>query len=328
MAKKKKKNKGQKPKRKQGEMGEGTVIRSTGKWYQVRLNDGRIEECRLRGRMRMEGIKSTNPVAVGDHVKVEVAEDGSMITQLLPRKNYVLRKARNLSKRVHILAANIDQAIILFTLDHPVTTLGYVDRLLVSCEAYGVTPILVFNKVDLLNTDTLKTKLADFQGIYNKIGYKTLVLSALEAEYADQVRELFKDKVSFVVGRSGAGKSTLINLAEPGLNLKVGDVSTFSGRGRHTTTFAEMFSLSFGGWIIDSPGFKEMETYYIERHELSHFFPEMVLLLNECKFHNCTHDSEPSCAIKEAVKEGNISESRFHTYLSMLDEIEANKEEY
>ncbi|MCB9231378.1 MAG: ribosome small subunit-dependent GTPase A [Bacteroidia bacterium] len=307
---------------------QGTVIRSTGKHYQVRLEAGEMVECRLRGRMRMDGIKSTNPVAVGDHVEVLVSGEESMITGLLPRQNYVLRKARNLSKRVHILCANVDQALILFTIDHPVTTLGYVDRLLVSCEAYGVTPVLVFNKVDLLDSEEKQQKLDDFQEIYDWVGYKTLVLSAIQEEYAAQVRELLKDKVSFLVGRSGAGKSTLVNLAEPGLNLKTGHVSEFSGRGTHTTTFAEMFPLEQGGWIIDSPGFKEMEIYDIEKHELSHFFPEMLPLLDQCKFHNCTHDMEPGCAVKAEVETGKVPDSRYHTYLSMLAEIEANKEGY
>jgi ribosome biogenesis GTPase len=299
----------------------GVVVRSTGSWYRVRTEDGNVHECKLRGKFRIKGIKTTNPVAVGDHVHISIEEDVGFIREIEDRRNYVLRKSVNLARRAHILCANIDQAVILFTLDHPVTTLGYVDRLLVTCEAYHIPAVIVFNKVDVLDEAGM-AKLADFRRIYEQIGYPTLSINATDPQHADAVRDLLRDKVSFLVGRSGAGKSTTVNLVEPELELKVGDVSDFSGRGTHTTTFAEMHDLSFGGHIIDSPGFKEMVIFDFERADLSHYFPEMRDRLNECKFANCIHLSEPDCAIKAAVESGEIPVSRYNTYRGMLEEIE------
>ena len=304
----------------EGPLLDGVVIRSTGSWYKVRLEDGTVQDCKLRGKFRIKGIKSTNPVAVGDNVRITIEEDVGFIREIQDRSNYVLRKSVNLSRRAHILCANIDQAIILFSLVDPVTTLGYVDRLLVTCEAYHIQPVILFNKVDQLDEEG-KKKLKDFERIYSSIGYPILSISATDAQYAQQVKELLRDKVSFLVGRSGAGKSTTINLVEPELALKVGETSDFSQRGRHTTTFAEMFDLSFGGSIIDSPGFKEMVIFDIEKAELCHYFPEMREYLDECKFSNCMHLKEPGCAVKEAVEEGKIPLSRYHTYTGMLDEI-------
>lgn len=324
MAKKKKKKSSSskpKPARVEGPLLKGVVVRSTGSWYRVRSEEGNFYECTLRGKFRIKGIKTTNPVSVGDHVHFSLDEDVGVISAIDDRRNYVLRKSVNLARRAHILCANIDQAIILFTLESPVTTLGYVDRLLVTCEAYHIPAVLLFNKVDQLDEDGL-IRLANFREAYSKIGYPSLAISATDPACADEVRELMQDKVSFLVGRSGAGKSTTVNLVEPGLQLKVGEVSDFSGRGRHTTTFAEMFDLSFGGHIIDSPGFKEMVIFDFERSDLSHYFPEMRSRIESCKFHNCIHVSEPNCAIKEAVEAGEIPESRYHTYLGMLAEIE------
>lgn len=317
MAKKKK----SKPSAPSGPLHNGTVVRSTGSWYQVRLEDGRVLDCRLRGKFRIKGIKTTNPVAVGDRVQVSVGEEDSNIQAIEPRRNYVLRKSVNLARRAHILCANIDQAIVLFTVDQPVTTLGYVDRLLVTCEAYHIPAVVLFNKVDVLD-EAGKVKLAEFQELYARAGYEVEAISALDAEAAPKVKALLQDKVSFMVGRSGAGKSTTINLVEPDLDLKTGHISDNSGRGRHTTVFAEMFPLSFGGQIIDSPGFKEMVIFDFEKAELSHYFPEMRPHLNDCRFNNCIHVQEPGCAVKEAVENGEIAESRYHTYLNMLDEIE------
>lgn len=299
----------------------GTVTRSTGSWYRVELEDGSIHDCKLQGKFRIKGIKTTNPLAVGDHVRITIEEDVGFIREILDRHNYVLRKSVNLSHRAHILCANIDQAILLFTLDQPVTTLGYIDRLLVTCEAYHIPAVLLFNKVDLLD-EAGRERLAEFRERYEAIGYETLTISAEQEEYQEVVQDLLRDKTSFLVGRSGAGKSTTINLAEPTLQVKTGNISDFSGRGRHTTTFAERFPLSFGGYIIDSPGFKEMVIIDFEKGDLSHYFPEMAAHLNDCKFHNCIHVSEPGCAVKAAVSEGIIAESRYHTYLGMLEEVD------
>jgi ribosome biogenesis GTPase / thiamine phosphate phosphatase len=309
----------------------GTVVRSTGSWYRVRLENGQIEECRMRGKLRMKDIKTTNPIAVGDHVRLgyeeadtnESQEGGYTIFEIMDRENYVLRKSVNLSKRGHILCANIDQAIIVFSIENPVTTLGFVDRLIVTCEAYHIKPVILFNKIDLLSAEGLQ-RLDDYQHLYQAVGYSIHAISAKDPSYADDIRRLMQGKVSFLVGRSGAGKSATVNLVAPELDLKVGEISDFSGRGKHTTTFAEMFELPFGGFIIDSPGFREMQIFDFEKAEIGPLFPEMRPYLDECKFSNCMHVTEPGCAVKVAVKEGKIPESRYHTYLGMLKEVETN----
>lgn len=286
------------------------------------MESGDVLDCKLRGKFRVKGIKSTNPVAVGDHVVVEIEDEVGTISEIQQRHNYILRKSVNLSARMHILCANIDQALILFTINHPITTLGYVDRLLVSCEAYGIEAVLVFNKIDRLDDPRDLQKLDEFASAYEKIGYRVIRTNAKDESCRELVQEVLRDKVSFVVGRSGAGKSTMINLVEPSLNLKTGKIKEQDGRGRHTTTYAEMFDLSFGGSIIDSPGFKEMEIYDIRKDELAHFFPEMLEPMKNCKFGNCSHVSEPNCSVRAAVEGGEIAESRYHTYLSMLEEVD------
>lgn len=298
----------------------GTVLRSTGAWYKVRLASGIIIDCRLAGKIRLEGLKSTNPVAVGDHVLVEDDNGTGSILSIEPRRNYIPRRSVNLSKQVHVLCANVDQALLFFTIEHPMTTLGYIDRLVVTCEAYDVEPVIVFNKTDLLDTPALQAKVDDYESIYQGAGYRTVRVSAIDPAEAEKVRDLLRDKVSFLAGRSGTGKSSLVNLADSGLKLATGEVSDFSGKGRHTTTFAEMHSLSFGGSIIDAPGFKEMEIFGFEKAEVAHFFPEMRERIHDCRFNNCLHVEEPGCAIVDAVEEGLIPLPRYHTYLGMLNE--------
>jgi ribosome biogenesis GTPase len=300
----------------------GTVIRTTGSWYRILTLEGRVIDCTLRGKIRLKGLKSTNPIAIGDRVTYqwEKKDESGQIISILPRKNYILRKAVKLSSQFHILCANIDQALLIATLEDPFTPLGFIDRFLVSCEAFHIPVVILLNKADKLNTDKLKDKAADYLSIYRNIGYKIELTSGFTAVSAEKIRNLLQGKTSFLGGHSGVGKSTLINLVDPDLQLKTGEISTFSGKGKHTTTFAEMFPLSFGGFVIDAPGFKEMELFDFQRNEISHYFPEMRDRISYCKFNDCTHTEEPGCAIKEAVESGEIAESRYHTYLGMLSE--------
>lgn len=308
-----------------GELISGTIVRSTGSWYKVKLEDQTVIDCRLRGKFKLKDLKSTNPVAVGDKVKVSLEQDEEntgVIREILPRKNFLIRKSVNLSRRVHILCANIDQAVILFTLTHPHTLLGYVDRLLVTCEAYDIPAVIIFNKIDRVKEEEMEDKLEQFVNTYTALGYPVIQLCAHDPAYREPIRDLLRDKVSFMVGKSGAGKTTLINLADENLDLKTKEISDTWGEGRHTTTYAEMFDLIFGGHIIDSPGFKEMELVEFTPDELSGYFREFVPFLQECKFNDCSHTNEPHCAIKEAVEAGKIAETRYGTYLAMLGGIE------
>lgn len=304
----------------------GIVMRTTGSFYRIRQASGHITECTLRGKIRTQELKSTNPVAVGDKVTFIPEElDGATgtITSILPRNNYILRKSVKLSSQYHILCANVDQAVLIATVEEPFTPLGYIDRFLVSCEAFHIPAIIVFNKTDRLTTPKLRDKAMDWYKVYRTCGYPVFPFCATEPEQAAQAREILQNKTSFLAGHSGAGKSTFINLADSNLDLKTGQISKGSGKGKHTTTFAEMFELSFGGFVIDAPGFKEMELYEFSRQELSHYFPEMRKYLEGCRFNDCTHTKEPGCAIREEVLRGNIPESRFNTYLSMLSQIES-----
>lgn len=298
-------------------------MRTTGSFYRVRLDEGGEVECTLRGKMRTRELKSTNPVAVGDGVEIETEPDGrkGAIIDILPRHNYILRKSVKLSSQYHILCANVDQAVLIATVEEPFTPLGYIDRFLVSCEAFHIPVVIVFNKTDRLTTDRLRDKATDWYRIYRSCGYMVFPFCATDPALASGAQEILKGKTSFLAGHSGAGKSTFVNLADPELQLKTGIISHASGKGKHTTTFAEMFELSFGGFVIDAPGFKEMELYDISRAELSHYFPEMRRFRAECRFADCTHTKEPGCAIKREVLRGVIPESRFNTYLSMLEEI-------
>lgn len=296
----------------------GLVIKSTGSWYQVEGEDGQTYDCRIKGKFRTKGIKTTNPIAVGDHVQFELELDqgSGVITVLEPRKNYIIRKSVNLSKQTQIIGANLDQAILVVTLASPPTSLGFIDRFLVTAEAYGIPSVLVFNKLDLFSEEGLEI-LQAYKNIYEEIGYPCYEVSALEQINIEQIRALLKDKVTLVSGHSGVGKSTLVNSIVPDAGLRTGNISDWSDKGKHTTTFAEMIHLPFGGKLIDTPGIRELGIVDIEQQELSHFFPEMRALMNRCRFNNCRHINEPGCMVIAAVEAGEISDTRYESYISI-----------
>ncbi|SDP99481.1 ribosome biogenesis GTPase [Mucilaginibacter sp. OK268] len=297
---------------------QGLITKSTGSWYQVQTPDGQCIDCRIKGKFRMNGITTTNPVAVGDVVDFEMEpnSENGVITNLQQRKNYIIRKAINLSKQAQIIAANLDQALLVVTLASPRTSLGFIDRFLVTAEAYDIPARLIFNKLDLFSDEGLEI-LADYKAIYENIGYPCFEVSALDGTNINQVQELLKDKVTLFSGHSGVGKSSLINSLLPSLDLRTHMVSEWSDKGMHTTTFAEMFELPQGGFIIDTPGIRELGVIDIEKQELGHFFPEMRERMNECRFNNCRHINEPGCAVLEALENGEIELSRYESYLSI-----------
>jgi len=299
---------------------QGLIIKSTGSWYQVQTKDGQRIDCRIKGIFRTKGITTTNPLAVGDVVDfdMEPEQETGVITNLQPRKNYIIRKSINLSKQGQIIAANLDQALLVVTLASPRTSLGFIDRFLVTAEAYDIPAKLIFNKLDLFSDEGLEI-LAGYKAIYEKIGYPCYEVSALEGTNIELVQELLKDKVTLFSGHSGVGKSSLINALLPDLDLRTNQVSDWSDKGMHTTTFAEMFELPQGGFIIDTPGIRELGVIDIEKQELSHFFPEMRALMNQCRFNNCRHINEPGCAVLEAVENGEIELSRYDSYLSIYN---------
>ncbi len=304
-------------------MNEGLVIRTTGSWYRVLLADGGQRDCRLRGNYRLRGNKQTNPVAVGDHVLFEMQEDGTgVIHEVEDRKNYIVRRATKLSKQTHVIAANIDLLCIVATLGLPRTSTGFIDRLLVTAEAYHIPAAILFNKSDLMVDDELRALQQEVGDIYRKVGYPVLEVSALEGTGVDAVKEMIADKTVLFSGHSGVGKSALLNAISPGLGLKVGQISDWSLKGKHTTTFAEIFPIQQSTFLIDTPGIKEFGMVDFNRQELSHFFPEMRERLHDCHFANCTHRHEPGCAIKKAVVDGLISEERYHNYLNILEDTE------
>lgn len=298
----------------------GLVIKSTGSWYQVQDEQGNQYDCRIKGKFRTKGIKTTNPIAVGDwvHFELESDQDTGVIKELEPRKNYIIRKSVNLSKQTQIIGANLDQAILVVTLASPPTSLGFIDRFLVTAEAYDIPPILVFNKLDLFSEEGLEI-LGEYKSIYENIGYPCYEVSAAEGTNIDQIIVLLKDKVTLVSGHSGVGKSTLINSIVPDAALRTGNISDWSDKGKHTTTFAEMINLPFGGKLIDTPGIRELGIVDIEKQELSHFFPEMRVFLNKCRFNNCVHINEPGCLVLQAVDNGDIEISRYESYISMYN---------
>lgn len=300
------------------------VYKSTGSWYVVKTEARQVLNARIKGIFKIDDITSTNPIAVGDEVIVETENEGEgtvMITDILPRRNYVTRQSPSHKKQHHIVASNLDQSLLFATLKDPKTSQGFIDRFLVTCEAYHIPALIVFNKADLYRKKEQEQYEA-LKDMYNDIGYTTVLMSLPKGEGVEEVKSLLKDKITLMSGHSGVGKSTFINAIFPELNLKTQDVSGWSGKGMHTTTFAEMFDLPFGGKIIDTPGMREFGLVDISKQELSHYFPEMAKLINDCQFNNCLHINEPGCAVKKAVEDGIINEERFFSYYKILESIE------
>jgi ribosome biogenesis GTPase len=303
---------------------EGTVYKSTGSWYTVITDDEKSFLCRIKGKFRTQSITSTNPVAVGDRVRFAVEKDSKgVISEILPRKNYIVRKSVNLSKQIHILAANVDVAFLMVTLNNPVTYPAFIDRFLATAEAFQVDVVLLFNKEDTYSEAEL-TELRALKSDYEKIGYQCLEISALYGHQVDAVKDLMKDKVCMLSGHSGVGKSTLVNALAPGLKLKTAEISEQHQQGQHTTTFAEMHPLDFGAKIIDTPGIRGFGMIDFNKEELGDYFREFFALKDQCKFNNCLHLDEPKCAIKAAVESGEIAPSRYKSYLQMLEDESTN----
>ena len=300
----------------------GLVYKSTGSWYTVKTVNGKTYECRIKGKFRLKGIKSTNPIAVGDIVDFELEANNDQVSGIIhrihERKNYVIRKSVNLSKQTHIIASNVDLVFLLITINNPPTFPSFIDRFLVSAEAYSIKAILLFNKIDTYDEDTL-LEVKFLAALYRKIGYECIGISAKTGKNIDKVKQLMKDKVSIFSGHSGVGKSTLVNAIEPGLDIKTKEISEQHQQGKHTTTFAEMYDLSFGAKIIDTPGIKGFGVVDMEKEEVSGFFPEFFKLQQDCKFNNCLHVHEPQCAVKEALENDEIAFSRYKSYLQILE---------
>ncbi|MBR1962565.1 MAG: ribosome small subunit-dependent GTPase A [Alistipes sp.] len=296
---------------------EGLVMRATGSWYEV-LHEGEILRCRMRGKLRLRGVRSTNPVVVGDTVHCECGEDGEwVIVDIAPRRNYIIRRASNLSKESHIIAANIDRAMLVVTLVEPVTATEFIDRFLVTCEAYKVPVTILLAKIDLLRETP--EAIAEFHRVYEGAGYEVIDISATEGEGVERVKEMLAGKTSLLSGNSGVGKSTLIGAIDPTIEIRTGEISDSFHKGKHTTTFSTMYRVA-DGFIIDTPGVKGFGLIDIDEKELWHYFPEMISRAGECRFFNCTHTHEPHCAVIEAVKREEIAFSRYESYLKILDE--------
>ena len=301
----------------------GKVIQSTGSWYIVRTENGKEIECRIKGKFRLSKLKTTNPVAVGDYVEIDT-ETGlktAIINKIYDRKNYIIRQSARHRFKKHIVAANLDQALLIITFSQPRTSLGFVDRFLLNTEMYDIPTVLIFNKQDIYSARDM-AKYKDAKTLYEHLGYKVLLVSAVTGHNIAALKDLMKNKTSLVAGHSGVGKSTLINAIDPNLNINTREISAASGKGQHTTTFATLYDLPFGGEIIDTPGIKNFGTVYLEPEEVGLYFREMSDKLQECKFSNCQHISEKKCAVKDAVIAGHIAMSRYQNYLSILDELE------
>ena len=303
----------------------GLVIKNTGSWYTVRTDDGRDVESKVKGNFRLKAIRSTNPVSVGDRVDININNEGTaFITEIEDRKNYIIRRASNLSKQSHIIAANLDQAMLIVTVNYPVTTTVFIDRFLATAEAYRVPVKLVFNKIDRYKGED-KEYLDALINLYTTIGYPCSTLCAKTEEGLDALRDDLRDKITLLSGHSGVGKSTIINKLVPGVNLRTGDISEYHNKGMHTTTFSEMIPLPEGGYLIDTPGIKGFGTIEMETAEISHYFPEIFKFSEDCRFSNCSHRHEPGCAVLQALEEHYISESRYKSYLSILEDKEESK---
>ena len=299
----------------------GRVIKSTGSWYDVQDDASTIVQCRLRGRIRLDGIRTTNPVAVGDMVnfKREQDKDTCVIDKILPRNNVIVRKSVNLSKESHIIAANVDRAVVVATVAYPRTSTGFIDRFAVTAEAYHIPVVVVFNKCDLYDDE--QNALADeLIATYQNIGYQSFKVSAKTGYNCDMLESVMKDKITMLSGHSGVGKSALVNRLDPNLNLRVGEISYANEKGKHTTTYAQMFHLRFGGYIIDTPGIKEFALYDMEKDTLAQRFPEMRAMMHDCRFNNCTHLHEPDCAVKKAVENNTIARWRYENYCNMMND--------
>ncbi len=303
----------------------GLVIKNTGSWYTVKTDDGNIVESKIKGNFRLKGIRSTNPVAVGDRVEIIRNQEGTaFINAIEDRRNYIIRKSQNLSKQSHILAANVDQAFLVVTVNYPQTSTTFIDRFLASAEAYSVPVTLVFNKTDLLSDEE-----RHFQDmmmmLYDTVGYRCIAISAANGDGVDELLPLLHDRITLLSGNSGVGKSTLINRILPGVNLRTAEISDSHNTGMHTTTFSEMLQLPNGGYLIDTPGIKGFGTFNMEPEEISSYFKEIFRFSKDCRFNNCTHTHEPGCAVLKAVEDHYIAASRYQSYLSMLNDKDENK---
>lgn len=307
---------------------EGLVIRSTGNKYAViEQASGREILCNVKGKFRLKGIRTTNPVAVGDRVTITVNDDGTgYITAITPRKNYIIRRASNLSKEAHILAANVDLAVLVISLLHPTTSTTFIDRFLATAEAYGVKPLIVINKVDLLEDEDDKALLDAIEYLYTSIGYDVVRLSAVNGEGLDSLRNALAGNICLLSGNSGVGKSTIINSLIPGLDIRTEEISEVHDTGVHTTTFSQMYEFEgLGGWLIDTPGVRGFGTIEMNRHEVAHYFPEIFRIGADCRYGDCTHTHEPGCAVRQAVDDSFVAQSRFASYLSILDDFDQEK---
>lgn len=303
----------------------GLVIKNTGSWYSVKTDTGKVVECKIKGNFRLKGIRSTNPVAVGDNVEIALNSEGTaFITHIEERRNYIIRKSQNLSKQSHILAANVDQAFLIVTVNYPQTSTTFIDRFLASAEAYSVPVVLVFNKCDILSDDERHYQQSMIH-LYETIGYECREISATTGEGVDGLHALLKGKITLLSGNSGVGKSTLINQILPEANLRTAEISDAHNTGMHTTTFSEMLELPEGGYIIDTPGIKGFGTFNMEPEELTSYFPEIFHFSKGCKFSNCTHTHEPGCAVLKAIDDHYIAQSRYQSYLNMLEDKDENK---